>query len=121
MDICENIMSTGELKGPVNEQSLIVKTSKGPVVVTGCSHPGIVEIVKKAEEISGDKIYMVFGGFHLMRHSESAVRDIIAQFRELGVKKCGATHCTGDQQIKMFKDDYGDDYIGIGTGQVLEF
>ena len=121
VDICENIMSTGEMKGPVNEQALIVKTSKGTVVVTGCSHPGIVEIVKKAEEISGEKIYMVFGGFHLMRHSESAVRDIITEFRELGVKKCGATHCTGDQQIKMFKDAYGDDYIGIGTGQVLEF
>ena len=77
--------------------------------------------MKKAEEISGDKIYMVFGGFHLMRHSESAVRDIIAQFRELGVKKCGATHCTGDPQIKMFKDAYGDDYVSIGTGKVLEF
>ena len=56
-----------------------------------------------------------------MRHSESAVRDIIAQFRELGVKKCGATHCTGDPQIKMFKDAYGDDYVSIGTGKVLEF
>ena len=120
-EICKGVFSTGEIEGPVNEQSLIVKTNKGIVVVTGCSHPGIVNIVKKAQEIMGEEIYLVFGGFHLMRHSEKDVKEIIGQFRELGVKKCGATHCTGDKQINLFKEAYGNDYVEMGTGRILEF
>ena len=120
-EICKDVFSTGEIEGPVNEQSLIVNTNKGIVVVTGCSHPGIVNIVKKAQEIMGEEVYLVFGGFHLMRHSEKDVKEIISQFRELGVKKCGATHCTGDKQIDLFKEAYGNDYIEMGTGRVLEF
>ena len=120
-EICKGVYSTGEMEGRVNEQSLIVKTNKGIVVVTGCSHPGIVNIVKKAQEIMGEEIYLVFGGFHLKDHSEKAVKEIISQFRELGVKKCGATHCTGDKQINLFKEAYGNDYIEMGTGRVLEF
>ena len=120
-EICKGVFSTGEIEGPVNEQSLIVKTNKGIVVVTGCSHPGIVNIVKKAQEIMGEEVYLVFGGFHLMKHSEKDVKEIISQFRELDVKKCGATHCTGDKQINLFKKAYGNDYVEMGTGRVLEF
>lgn len=121
VEICRDVFSTGEIEGPVNEQSLIVRTNKGLVVVTGCSHPGIVNIIKRAQEIMGEEVYLVFGGFHLMRHSENEVKEIISQFRELGVKKCGATHCTGDKQINLFKEAYGNDYIEMGTGRVLEF
>ena len=121
VEICKDVYSTGEIEGPVNEQSLIVKTNKGLVVVTGCAHPGIVNIIKRAQEIMGEEVYLVFGGFHLMRHSEEKVKEIISQFRELGVKKCGATHCTGDMQINLFKEAYGNDYIEMGTGRVLEF
>ena len=120
-EICKDVFSTGEIEGPVNEQSLIVNTNKGIVVVTGCSHPGIVNIVKKAQEIMGEEVYLVFGGFHLMKHSEKDVKEIISQFRELDVKKCGATHCTGDKQINLFKEAYGNDYVEMGTGRVLEF
>ena len=120
-EICKDVFSTGEMEGRVNEQSLIVNTNKGIVVVTGCSHPGIVNIIKKVQEIMEEDIYLVFGGFHLKDHSEKAVKEIISQFRELGVKKCGATHCTGDKQIKLFKEAYGNDYIEMGTGRVLEF
>jgi len=121
VEICKDVFSTGEIEGPVNEQSLIIKTNKGLIVVTGCAHPGIVNIIKRAQEIMGEEVYLVFGGFHLMRHSEEKVKEIISQFRELGVKKCGATHCTGDKQITQFKEAYGNDFIEIGTGRVLEF
>jgi len=121
VEICKDVYSTGEIEGPVNEQSLIVKTNKGLVVVTGCSHPGIVKIIKKAQEIMGEEVYLVFGGFHLMRDSEKDIKEIINQLRESGVKKCGATHCTGDKQINLFKEAFGNDYIEMGTGRVLEF
>lgn len=120
-EICKDVFSTGELDGPMHEQSLIVKTKKGPVLITGCSHPGIVKIVEKAKELAGEDIYLVFGGFHLMRQSDQEILSIIEEFRSMGVQKCGATHCTGDKQIEIFKTAYGKDYVEMGTGRVLNF
>jgi metal-dependent hydrolase (beta-lactamase superfamily II) len=46
---------------------------------------------------------------------------IVEQFRELGVEKCGAGHCTGEEQIAAFEAAYGDDFVPIGAGKVLTF
>jgi len=120
VEICQNVFLTGEMGDQIKEQSLIINTSKGLIIVTGCSHQGIVNILKRAKEMFDKEIYLVFGGFHLMRHSEEDVNNIIEQFKDLGVAKCGATHCTGDKAIGLFKEAYGENYIPMGTGKVLE-
>ena len=56
-----------------------------------------------------------------MGNSDEQVRAIIEDFKELGVEKCGATHCTGDRAIQQFKDAYGENYVEIGSGRVLHF
>jgi 7,8-dihydropterin-6-yl-methyl-4-(beta-D-ribofuranosyl)aminobenzene 5'-phosphate synthase len=119
--VCDHVYLTGQMGGIIKEQSLIVNTPSGLVIVTGCSHQGIVNIIKKAKELLNRDVYLVFGGFHLMQHSEEQVNTIIKAFKELGVQKCGATHCTGDRAIQQFKDAYGDDYVVIGSGRVLHF
>ncbi len=58
--IHENIFSTGELGGI--EQSLVIKTGKGLVVIAGCSHPGVGSILKAASEFG--KVYALIGGLH---------------------------------------------------------
>jgi 7,8-dihydropterin-6-yl-methyl-4-(beta-D-ribofuranosyl)aminobenzene 5'-phosphate synthase len=121
VEICKDVFSTGEIGTEIVEQALILRTSEGLVLMTGCSHPGIVEMLEKTKTILDEDIYMVFGGFHLMRHSEEAVLDIITRFKELGVKKCGATHCTGESQIEMFRKAYGDNFVSMGAGKVLTF
>jgi 7,8-dihydropterin-6-yl-methyl-4-(beta-D-ribofuranosyl)aminobenzene 5'-phosphate synthase len=118
--VCKHVFLTGEMEGPINEQAIILETTKGLIVITGCAHPGIEKIVKNAKKICNKKIYMVFGGFHLAQKSESEVKRIIEEFRELGVLKVGPSHCTGDKAIQLFKDAYGDNYIKIGVGKVLE-
>ncbi|MBN1351637.1 MBL fold metallo-hydrolase [candidate division KSB1 bacterium] len=117
--LCQNVYSTGEMDGPVKEQSLILKTSQGLVIVTGCSHPGILNILKHVKSHFDDKLYLVFGGFHLLQHSEAAINAIIEEFKHLGVVQCGATHCTGDLPISLFKRAYGENYIEMGTGKIL--
>jgi len=119
--IDSNVHLTGEMSGPGNEQSLIIDTSRGLVVITGCSHPGIVAIIKRAMEIIPKVPYAVFGGFHLGGDPESVINSIIRDFRNSGVVKCGACHCTGDRAINMFKKEYGQDFLPMGTGKVLEF
>ncbi|HDM60084.1 MAG TPA: MBL fold metallo-hydrolase, partial [Archaeoglobus veneficus] len=61
-EIDKGMYSTGELGGFVREQSLIVDVGKSYFVVTGCSHPGLDVILRKAEELG--KISGVIGGFH---------------------------------------------------------
>lgn len=119
--ICRDVYVTGEMGDDIKEQSLILRTAEGLVVITGCSHPGIVEILKKTKEILEEDIYMVFGGFHLRQQSSEAMGEIIRRFRELGVRKCGATHCTGAQQIEQFRRAYGKDFISMGVGRILSF
>jgi len=121
LKICRNIYLTGEMGDQIKEQSLILDTDKGGILITGCSHPGIIKIIKKAKKILNKKIYMVFGGFHLMRKTEIEMQNIIHQFKKLGIQKVGATHCTGDKQIEAFKKAYGEHFIPIGTGKILVF
>jgi 7,8-dihydropterin-6-yl-methyl-4-(beta-D-ribofuranosyl)aminobenzene 5'-phosphate synthase len=119
MKLCENVHLTGEVKGPANEHAVIIDTSKGLVVITGCAHPGIARIVKKARDQLEKDVYFVLGGFHLMDKSENQINDIIQQFKAAGVIKCGATHCTGDEQIKMFSKAYGKNYVEMGVGRII--
>jgi len=121
VQVCKNVFLTGEMGDGIKEQSLILDTDKGLILVTGCSHPGIVDIVKKAMEIGKKKVLLVFGGFHLMRKSEDELKEIIAELKKLGVLKVGATHCTGEKAIKLIKEAYGKNFVDIGTGKVLKF
>jgi 7,8-dihydropterin-6-yl-methyl-4-(beta-D-ribofuranosyl)aminobenzene 5'-phosphate synthase len=120
IELCQNVLLTGEMGDRIIEQSLILDTSKGLIVITGCAHPGIVNIVRKSKEIIDKDIYLVFGGFHLVRTSELDVRKIIETFKDLGIQKVGATHCTGDRAIEMFKVAYGEDYVQMGVGRILK-
>lgn len=119
VEICKDVFLTGEMRGQAREQSLIINTQKGLVIVTGCSHQGIVNVLKRAKEIMDRPIYLVFGGFHLGGTPDSTLREIIQSFKRLGVKKCGATHCTGDRAIDMFKEAFGENYMPMGTGKVF--
>ncbi len=118
--ICRHVYSTGEMGDRIKEQSLIINTNKGLIIVTGCSHQGIVNILKRAKDLFDKEIYLVFGGFHLGAKSEKELKEIIKSFKEIGVMKCGATHCTGERAIELFKEAFGEDYIPMGTGKVLE-
>ena len=119
--ICSNVWLTGEMPGQLrNEQSLILDTAQGLVIVTGCAHQGITNILVRAKEIMNKDIYLVLGGFHLLSMTEAQIREIIGEFRRQGVRKCGASHCTGDLAINLFREAYGQDYESLGTGKVIE-
>ena len=62
---------------------------------------------------------MVFGGFHLLDKSEQEMNSIISELKSIGVVKCGATHCTGEKQIKKIKDAFVTDYFELGVGNSI--
>lgn len=122
--ILPNVMTTGEFStgscSRTIEQSLIVKTAKGIIVITGSAHPGVADIVRETKRLVTDRIYLVIGGFHLLQYTENGVSYIVDQLRDLGVVKVGPCHCSGDLARNIFADSYGDNYVETGVGKIVE-
>jgi len=104
IEISEDVFSTGELKGI--EQSLAIKTDKGILVVVGCSHPGVGEIIDAASRFG--EIYGVIGGFHGF-HDFNRLRDLSL------IVPC---HCT--QYKSEILELFPQQCIRCGAGLVLE-
>ncbi len=117
--ILKNAYSSGELGGWIKEQSLVLKTSDGLVVITGCAHPGVVNIVKKAKEMLKDNVYLVLGGFHLCWMNTWKIKGIVKGVKKQGVKKVAPCHCSGDLARESFRKAYGKDFILLGVGKKI--
>ncbi len=112
--ISDFIFSTGELYGPPDEQSLVILSKKGLIIITGCAHPGIVNIVKKAKEMFPQKeVYLVLGGFH------HPPKKVVSELKKLKVKKVAPSHCSGDEIRELFKKEYQNDFIENGVGKII--
>jgi 7,8-dihydropterin-6-yl-methyl-4-(beta-D-ribofuranosyl)aminobenzene 5'-phosphate synthase len=114
------VFSTGEMGGFIKEQALIVDTSKGLVVITGCAHPNVADMAARATKHLEKAIHLLMGGFHLGGSSGPEIRAIIQRLRELGVQKVAPSHCTGENAIGRFREEWDDDFIDGGLGAVIE-
>jgi 7,8-dihydropterin-6-yl-methyl-4-(beta-D-ribofuranosyl)aminobenzene 5'-phosphate synthase len=118
VQICEAVHLVRMRISNLDEQFMIIETPQGMVVITGCAHPGIVQIIQKAKQLFRKDIYFVFGGFHLGGNSDSQIISMIRQIQSLGVQKVGPSHCTGDRAIELFKQEFGSDFVPMGIGPV---
>jgi 7,8-dihydropterin-6-yl-methyl-4-(beta-D-ribofuranosyl)aminobenzene 5'-phosphate synthase len=116
-ELFDGVYTTGELNGGIKEQSLIVKTDEGLIIIAGCAHPGVVNVVRKAKEIAGGKVYLLVGGFHLGGASDSKIESIIDSFEQLGVERVAPCHCSGDNARRLFREHYGEAYVECGVGR----
>ena len=121
INICTGVYSTGLLGSGIKEQSLVIHTDKGIIVITGCAHPGIVKIINTARDLIGADILLVMGGFHLAGMNKPELEEIILYFRRSGVKHVGPCHCSGDLSRQLFKAEYGNDFINVGVGRIIRF
>jgi 7,8-dihydropterin-6-yl-methyl-4-(beta-D-ribofuranosyl)aminobenzene 5'-phosphate synthase len=116
LQICPGVFSTGELGSGIKEQSLIVETESGLIVITGCAHPGIVHITATARRQREQKVHLILGGFHLGSASEAQLVRIVEQLRALGVEKVAPSHCSGDRAMRLFADTWKENCISSGCG-----
>lgn len=120
LEICQGLHSTGEMGHGIKEQSLLIDTFKGMVLVTGCAHPGILVVIKRAKTMARRNIYMVVGGWHLSSAGEREIKGIIDAFLTMGIQKVAPCHCTGDGAMAMFKSEYGENFITTGVGRIIK-
>jgi 7,8-dihydropterin-6-yl-methyl-4-(beta-D-ribofuranosyl)aminobenzene 5'-phosphate synthase len=119
MPICKGVYSSGVMGKGILEQSLILKTRAGLIIITGCSHPGVTNIIERAIMIFNKPVLFVFGGFHLKSAPENRIRMIIKKLVSYGIRKVGGSHCTGSRAMRLFKEAYGRNYIQMGVGKTV--
>ena len=120
-ELQQNIFSLGEISGAIPEQSLAIRSNRGIVVITGCAHPGIVKILQGAkEQFPDEKIFLALGGFHLHNQNEKDISKKVNEMIKMDIVSVGPCHCTGDLARKIFKDLYGNNFIEIGVGKIIQ-
>lgn len=102
--------------------SLIIDTDCGPVVLLGCAHAGIVEILHDIAEQTGYKeFHAVIGGTHLESAPEEYVKRAIDALKHFKVKKIGTSHCTGFKVACKMYQEFKESFVQATCGAVFEF
>ena len=119
--VTNRVWTTDVLEGLLAEQALYVETAEGIVVVTGCAHPGVVELTRSAQRASGLPVHTVLGGFHMARMDRTEIGRVIEGLKELRVQHVGPSHCSGDAAKDAMAEAFGRGYLDIGVGTRLSF
>jgi 7,8-dihydropterin-6-yl-methyl-4-(beta-D-ribofuranosyl)aminobenzene 5'-phosphate synthase len=94
---------------------------KGLVIVTGCSHAGIVNIVKHSVEMTGEnKIAAILGGFHLLAASAERIGKTVAALSQFDIELISAGHCTGFKAQTALYTLFKERFKPLQTGMVFE-
>ena len=127
IEILPDVWSTGPIdmsyRGMMfSEQALILNGDGGLYIVTGCAHPGIVEIVEQIKHLLPEQpIKLITGGFHLVNKTDEEIRELSTRLHKLGVEKIAPSHCTGPRAMEIFESEWGERYISIYLGNTYRF
>lgn len=127
LEFSDNIIFLGEIprnnefeKGEYNgdkmldDSALAIKTDKGAVVLTGCSHSGIVNICEYAKKVTGKNLHAVIGGFHLFDEDKEIADKIIDYFKSENINKIYPMHCVDLSILSRFKENFNIDKLSSG-------
>jgi 7,8-dihydropterin-6-yl-methyl-4-(beta-D-ribofuranosyl)aminobenzene 5'-phosphate synthase len=84
-----------------DEVLLVVETGKGLVMLVGCSHPGILNMLDSVQQAFNKPVYALLGGTHLVEADRPRVARSIQAFQEKGIEVLGINHCSGAEAIKL--------------------
>jgi len=119
-EILPGIFTLGEIQGKIPEQSLVIKSNIGLILITGCAHPGITNILDNVISNFPDEIiYLALGGFHMHRFTNEEINEVIKKMTKINVLNVAPTHCSGNSTRSMFKEVFDADYMEIGAGKVI--
>lgn len=104
----------------IDDSALACKTPEGLVIITGCSHAGICNIVEQAKRICGDdRVVDIIGGFHLLDPGKKQMDGTKDYFNSTKIKTAHACHCTDlNSKIELSKVV---DIKEVGSGLILKY
>lgn len=102
------------------ELSASFATGKGQVIIAGCSHTTIENIVREIRKVRSEKIILVAGGLHLIPYSREYIEGLAKRMKEeYGVESVAPAHCTGHLGFTVFRQVFGDKYMFFGLGETI--
>lgn len=105
----------------LDEIAVAIKQKDGLLVILGCSHIGVVNILQTIMQRMNMPIYGIIGGTHLIEADEQRLMETINYFKEIDIKFIGVSHCTGGKAIESLKNEFETKYFYNNTGNVIEY
>ncbi len=104
-----------------DDTSLVCIMREGLVIVTGCSHAGIISIIEKAIALTGiNKVAALIGGFHLIDAEDDRIEKTIERLEKLEIGLIYTGHCSGLKAEALLMDRFKDRFYKLRTGMVIE-
>lgn len=101
----------------LDDQAVYFAGREGLVVVLGCAHAGVVNTLRRIEDLTkGAPIDTVVGGMHLERADKRRLSETVAELRKLGVRRFGANHCTGIAAITQLRQEFPGHCVQCAAG-----
>jgi len=104
-----------------DEQALVLQTTQGLVIITGCCHAGVMNTLMAAQRLTGTPaIYALIGGLHLHAESDDAVAGLAGSLWHMNVQRLLINHCTGEAAYAILRKRLGPRVEWAGTGYRTE-
>jgi len=105
----------------LDDQSPILETDKGLVLILGCAHSGMINIIHHVIAKTGkEKFYAILGGTHLDFLTPEQLEESIKSLKKMGIEKIGVSHCTGLRAAFRLQQEFGERFFYGCVGSVLE-
>ncbi|MBQ7864310.1 MAG: MBL fold metallo-hydrolase [Lachnospiraceae bacterium] len=104
-----------------DEIALGIKTEQGLVLLVGCSHVGIVNILEHVKKHLKLPVAAVIGGTHLVEAGEERLSKTVEAFKAHGVNTIAVSHCTGEAGMELLQKEFPAGFVLNTTGNVMEF
>ncbi len=100
-----------------DDLSMVIRSEKGLVVVLGCAHAGIINILRHVQtNLPGEPIYTVFGGTHLGFGDADQFQQTLEALDQFNIQRIGAAHCTGLVRASLLHHHFGDRFFFAAVG-----
>ena len=104
-----------------HEQTLVLETPRGLVLLSSCCHAGADTIIREVQAaFPGRPIQAIVGGFHLYETPDAEIRALARRLRDTGVTQILTGHCTGARGFALLREELGEQVTQFSTGLVVE-
>jgi len=105
----------------LDDQSLIMDTEKDLILILGCAHAGMINVINHVINKTGkQKIYAIIGGTHLDFLTPEQLEESIKSLKKMEIEKIGVSHCTGMRAAFRLHQEFGERFFYGCVGSVLE-